>query len=615
MLQPPSRRLTRLRAVRRAARLRRPGALNLYVLLASLPLAGLLPLAAFAALLIWLLWSGQQQETRRDLQQSVSTLAVAVDRELVSSVRRLQVLSRVPDWQTLDSAAMHAYLQRELAANADWLNLSVVTGDGRMLLNAALDRGAPAPHADRPHHREVAATDRPVISDIYNSLRTGEPAIAVSVPLPQALGSDRVVLSARLDPAALSRLLADQGQRALAIAAVYDRNWRMVARNRDGERLFGQLPQPAFLQQMQAAESGVAESVPSHDGVPVVAAWQRLPSGWSVAIGVPASVYAAPLERSMKSLALIGLTLLALQVLVTMVVTQRLVDEVQSVGDEARRLAAGRAPTPRRSSVRQFDALRRSLYRTGRRLAWLLESERRARADAEAASRAKDEFIAMLGHELRNPMAAIGNASRLLGRADLPGAARSQTVGMLHRQVEHMRRLVDDLLDVSRVLAGKVSLDRQPQDLRAIVEHALATLRTGGQLDRHTLRTQLHGVPVQADAVRLEQVVINLVGNAAKYTPEGGSIEVRCGREGDQAVLAVRDDGVGMTPELIARAFDLFAQGDQELHRASGGLGLGLTLVRRLVQLHDGTIEAHSDGPGRGSTFTMRLPAADGPRA
>ena len=230
-----------------------------------------------------------------------------------------------------------------------------------------------------------------------------------------------------------------------------------------------------------------------------------------------------------------------------------------------------------------------------------------ARAEAESANRTKDEFLAMLGHELRNPLGAISSAAHVLSRTAAGNSATTRASEIIGRQVQHLARIVDDLLDVSRVVAGKVALRLQPVDLGEVARR-VATLGGGPAGARHVIYVDAAPTWVSADPTRLEQVLTNLVANAVKYTPAGGEITVTVAREGNQAVLRVRDTGMGIRPELLPRVFDLFVQADRSLERSSGGLGIGLTLVRQLVQLHGGSVEAASAGPGRGSTFTVRLP-------
>jgi signal transduction histidine kinase/CheY-like chemotaxis protein len=239
------------------------------------------------------------------------------------------------------------------------------------------------------------------------------------------------------------------------------------------------------------------------------------------------------------------------------------------------------------------------------------ETERRRR-EAEEANKAKDDFLAMLGHELRNPLGAISSALQVLERLGKDDERAVRMREIIGRQIHHLARLVDDLLQVSRVMSGRVTLQRRPLDLRLVAADVLATLHRAGRTQQHRITLDGDAAPVQADATRLEQVITNLLDNALKYTPPGGEIALTVSREYDDAVLKVRDTGVGITPDLLPHIFELFTQGRQGLERAGGGLGLGLALVKRLVELHGGTVQARSSGAGGGSEFTVRLPATEG---
>jgi signal transduction histidine kinase/ActR/RegA family two-component response regulator len=240
--------------------------------------------------------------------------------------------------------------------------------------------------------------------------------------------------------------------------------------------------------------------------------------------------------------------------------------------------------------------------------AYLLEREREARERAESASRAKDDFLAMLGHELRNPLAPIVTALHLLRARNPQEHARELTI--LDRQVSHLARLVDDLLDVSRIAQGKIELKHETVDLVEVMNRAIEMTSPLIEQRRHRLEVNLQGPPyVRGDATRLAQVVANLLTNAAKYSEPGGLLRLTASREQSMAMISVRDDGIGIPPELLGRVFDLFVQGRQASDRAQGGLGLGLSIVKNLVLLHGGTVEARSDGRGCGSEFIVRLPA------
>ena len=234
----------------------------------------------------------------------------------------------------------------------------------------------------------------------------------------------------------------------------------------------------------------------------------------------------------------------------------------------------------------------------------------RLRATAEGANRAKDEFLAMLGHELRNPLAPILTALQLMTLRGDAGALKERTV--IDRQVRHLMRLVDDLLDVSRIARGKVDLRRQPVEIGHIVTNAVETSSPLLEERHHRLDVDVpaSGLLVHGDVTRLTQVIVNVLSNAAKYTEPHGHIRVVAAKAGDLVELRVRDTGAGISPEMLPRVFELFSQERQTLDRAHGGLGLGLTIVRSLIELHGGSVEAHSAGIGQGSEFVLRLPLA-----
>src|SRR6266850_1042256 len=235
--------------------------------------------------------------------------------------------------------------------------------------------------------------------------------------------------------------------------------------------------------------------------------------------------------------------------------------------------------------------------------------------EMERANQAKDEFLAMLGHELRNPLNAIGSAASLLGLGNGGPEMAERARAIIHRQVQHLARLVEDLLDVSRVTSRQVVPVRQATDLAEVATSTIASWRAAGRFARHRLALEVAPAWVDADPTRLEQVLGNLLANALKYTPSGGAITVRVAADGDRAVLEVEDTGAGILPELLHKVFDLFVQGERTLDRAQGGLGIGLTLTRALVEMHGGTVEARSAGAGRGATFTIRLPRIPAPAA
>jgi signal transduction histidine kinase len=288
--------------------------------------------------------------------------------------------------------------------------------------------------------------------------------------------------------------------------------------------------------------------------------------------------------------------------------------EVMAIGlalDEAIAASAGMYVNFREGFVRQTERERAEREKQAE------EDRLRQRAEAlHEENRRKDEFLATLGHELRNPLAPIRNAVHVLHMREPDQKTLEWAKDVVERQVRHMTRLVDELLEITRIARGKIQLDRQPLDLAALLRAAVADHHTALEEARLTLHLQLPAEPVLVlgDAVRLNQIVGNLIHNALKFTDSGGEITVALAvdPEKQRAAVTVRDTGIGIEAPMLPRLFETFAQADHSLHRSRGGLGLGLALVKGLVELHGGEVQAASDGPGRGSAFTFWLPLGQG---
>jgi signal transduction histidine kinase len=256
--------------------------------------------------------------------------------------------------------------------------------------------------------------------------------------------------------------------------------------------------------------------------------------------------------------------------------------------------------TRRRAAERQRDAL--------------LASERAARAEAESANRAKDVFLAVLSHELRTPLQSTLGWTRLLRSGRLDALQVTRAVQNIERSAEAQMQLIEDLVDVSRIVAGRLQLTVERMALAEVVQAALEALRPAADEAGIALETRMDSsVSVMGDRIRLQQVVSNLAGNAIKFTPGGGRVEVRLAGVDSHAVLEVEDSGRGIAADALERVFHPFLQVDPGASRPGGGLGLGLTIVREIAQLHGGHVQAASDGEGRGATFTVRLPLASPP--
>jgi signal transduction histidine kinase len=237
-----------------------------------------------------------------------------------------------------------------------------------------------------------------------------------------------------------------------------------------------------------------------------------------------------------------------------------------------------------------------------------LEFEMNERKVAEHENRAKDQFLAMLGHELRNPVSAICSAASLINAADVKAESVKHAKEIIERQSRHLGHIVDDLLDLSRVMSGKMVLDRQPVDISMLVAACVETLTVTGRTKDYALDIHTEPAWVHADPTRVEQIITNLLDNALKYTPPGGKITIEVHVRADEVELSVHDSGIGMSSTLLSQIFNVFVQGEQTPDRPQGGLGIGLALVRQLITLHGGTVIADSKGIGCGSSFILRLP-------
>jgi signal transduction histidine kinase/ActR/RegA family two-component response regulator len=281
-----------------------------------------------------------------------------------------------------------------------------------------------------------------------------------------------------------------------------------------------------------------------------------------------------------------------------------LLRRIRSLEDEVEQLRAVAA------EKRRLDDTVAQLREANEHLVLAAVQAQHLQEDAEAANRRQNEFLAMLAHELRNPLSPIGMAASLLDRTPDATPQLHKLARVIGRQVDHMAKLLDDLLDAARISSGKITLSTQPLVLADVLQQAVETMQPCIQERRQTLQLELppEMVVVEGDQVRLTQVFTNLLGNASKYTADGGSLHLSAQADDDDVAVTITDNGAGIAPEIIPFIFDLFTQGPRSLARSEGGLGVGLNVVRNLVTMHAGTVSAESRGASQGSSFTVRLP-------
>jgi signal transduction histidine kinase/ActR/RegA family two-component response regulator len=572
--------------------------------------AAILPLIAMAGIALFTLFEQQREQVARAGLEVTRALATAMDGEFARSIASLEVLATSSRMDSGEMEALYQRAQRAVASQPDWQLLNLFDPSGRQLMSTGFPFGAALPDViERESFEAVARTLRPAVGYLVKG-PDGTWGVPVRVPVVRN-GELRYVLSAVIKPEGLLEVLLRQRISPDWVAAVVDLKGLRVARSRLHAESVGTTAPPEFLEMMRRGEPEWSGMVTAAEGQRVFTAVSRSPrTGWLVAIGIPPELVEAGARRTLHVIGGgIALSVL-LGALAALVVARSVSRPMSGLREAARAVGEGRPPRPPATSIREIQDVGNTLVASSELAARLLQREQAARAVAEAANRSKDEFLAMLGHELRNPLAAISNAASLLERAgDADTAARASRI--VARQAGHLSRLTDDLLDASRALTGKIVLRPQPLDLAAVAAQSLATLGAAGRTAAHTVMPDLRSAWVNADPIRLDQVIGNLVVNAVKYTPAGGTIRVSVAPEGEAAVLRVADNGIGLTPELAGRVFDLFVQGERELDRSEGGLGIGLTLVRRLAEMHGGSASVHSAGRGTGSEFTVRLPLTE----
>jgi signal transduction histidine kinase/ActR/RegA family two-component response regulator len=470
---------------------------------------------------------------------------------------------------------------------------------------------------DRSHFRRAISERRFIAGEYVFGRVIKKHTINLTYPVIDRTGKVLAVVFAAMDLEGLDTFINDINLPPGSVLATADARGTIISRRPDPERYFGTKLSSVTLEAMASADQR-ALTIRGEDGVERLHTFARVGApaltDYTVTIGIPTDTItsAARHDQLMSLLGLAATTMLAL-LAAWLVGDVLIVQRVRKLMGTAERIAAGDLDS--RSGIDYANEEIGNLAQALDRMAASLQKKESARSLAErelrAADQRKDEFLAMLAHELRNPLAPISTGAHLLKLLHSDNAQITQTCSIIVRQVDHMTSLVDDLLDVSRVTRGLVSLSTQVLDLKRVVDDAAEQIRPLVTARRHRLVIDLPPAPahVKGDHKRLVQVIANLLGNSTKYTPEGGTLRLRVDADGeDFYVLAVSDDGIGMEPALVERVFDLFTQAERTPDRSQGGLGLGLALVKSLVELHGGSVSAYSPGPGKGSTFTVRLP-------
>ena len=578
-----------------------------------------------AAIAIDKVRQGERNAALRGLHETVRATTLLVDGEIQRSLGALNALANSPHLQNGNFEAFYEQAKAIDQPPDVWTLLLDETGTQRV--NTAVPFGSPAPPAvARQRVAKVLASQQPLFTDVFVGPVTGRLVTTIYVAAePSPMGRFVVAQTFSVDHWK-KRAMRPQGQ-ADWVVAVIDRQGNFIARSHLTKELVGRAARPELVAAAAASQAGLIRHA-TLEGVDAYDAFAHSAlTGWTIAVAAPVDTIEASANQSIAWLAT-GFTVALLAALGgASMINRRLIDAMDSAAAAARILGSGGQPQPLRTSLDEVNALGGALSDASRLLSaeqearatveaqrsLLLDRERAARETAQRDNTAKDQFLALLAHELRNPLAAISGATELVARRLKGDTANQRMIEIVQRQNRHMQQIVDDLLDVGRMFLGKVVLDTRPLDLADCVRHCIEALRTTQRAAGFQLTLQADDAWVYGDPVRLEQMVNNLVTNALKFSPPASEVLIRVRAAGERVVIEVEDRGAGIAAELMPRIFEPFVQGPALAGRQASGLGIGLALVKQLVELHGGEIHATSAGAGHGATFTVGLPRIAAP--
>ena len=583
---------------------------RLYLLVAGT----VIPLALLAVVLGALIVDHERDTVQSQTLARNRAVMSAVDAELHGYLSTLEAVASNARLAAGDLRAFHDDMQRALKSQAEWDNVILSDAAGRELLVGIKPFGEQLPEdADPESLRQAVSTRKAVVGNIRRWASTGRYAVAVRLPIVEG---PRVayVLSAVVSPIPFETLLQRQNLQQGWVMALVDASGHFIARV--PSRSPADLASPTLREGIASAPEGWNRGATVEGNDVHTAHLTSSYSRWSLGLAIPTEQVYASAFRYGIALAVGTVATVLLALLFAWGMSRRITRPIGELASVARNLGVSTTATDRvrlSEGIEEVRDVYRALDAADTAIREREALRQREEVALKAADRAKDEFLAMLGHELRNPLSAITTSSHVL-RASAPGTRmHNQSQAIIERQARQMTRLVEDLLDISRLTMGKVSLQPEAFDLAQLAGQLVQTWEQSGRAVAGRIRPALSRAWVEADRARIEQVVTNLLDNANRFTPEGAHIHLRVREEQGRAVIEVADEGAGIEPHLIGEVFKPFAQAPQGVDRSHGGLGLGLAVVQRLVEMHGGSVSVASPGRGQGATFTVSLRAIDAP--
>lgn len=532
----------------------------------------------------------------------------AVDTEVRVHATTLNALGTARSLASRDFAKFRDDAERALKSQPAWLGVVLFSADGRQIINTSTRDATHSPIADAERVREVAARASPGAGDIVVDEESGLYGIPVRVPVLDGGGKVAYVLAARVSLNEFSRLLKEQNVPNDWVAGLTDRNGRFIA------RLPPQAPldraSPAWLNAVAASAEGWYRGR-TLEGIDMFTAHKTSAlTGWSGGFAMPVSVVYGAAFNAARAIVAGAVASLLFAAFLAFWIGRRIGGPLQALASVAERLPRN-VPIPddaRESNIAEVQVLARAVEEAGRATRereMLLEREQKA---LKSADEAKNQFLAMVGHELRNPLAAIQASAFVLKKSD--EHTRAELTDVIQRQTANMTRLVEDLLDLSRLAMGKITLRTERFELSELVAAAVRSWTQAAGVPPNRVMLTRSPVWMEGDKARIEQIVLNLLTNANKFSAPSTQIRVRVAQRGEKALLEVADEGDGIAPEMLEKIFEPFVQGAEQVARSHGGLGIGLSVVKRLVEMHSGTVSVRSAGPGKGASFTVTFDCA-----
>lgn len=581
----------------------------------------LLPVALMAVIGLSMLLKAEQASRIRSIHEIARSTSQLIDMEIAAAQAALTVAAHSEELGKERFEDLYHLFKSTEPSPMTWTLVADRQGTG--VMNTLVPFGTPLSSNTGHWAAEIIERQQPRVSDYFLGSTSKKGVVSVSVPVVTKTGT-QYVFSRIFDPKLFEKIFASSSIQPSWVIGVFDANGTSIVRNKNPARLVGKPVVRELYFASRAQGSGMVRHR-TRDNVEVYDTFVRSGlTNWTVAIGVPVDEFEAASAAAVRYAAVALILVMTGAAAIAVFFGRRIDQSLRAATSAAHGLASGGVVGPGSSHLEEANVLLSALHTASDALSRerkaraalevelekLVDKERAARRQADNENAAKDNFLAMLSHELRNPLSAIGGAIGVIQLPGMPSEKLSRAWSIVNRQLRHLTSMLDDLLEVRRVLSGKIVLDRRRLDIGDVLRFCCDS-RMVATDKKLTWDIKVREAWVLGDRKRLEQVFDNLLVNAVKFTGDGGRISVQNVIMNQMVVIEVADSGAGIAADVLPTIFDALVQGPTTIDRSQGGLGLGLSIVKGLVLLHNGTIEAASEGAGQGTTLTLRLPLCD----